>query len=343
METFEKIAKVLSGTCSLQEKEELDAWRKEAVANEEEFSRFKKIWELAPPSSDFKPDVERAWHKVQTCIFNHEPEISAKKPQLSVSVFQQPWAIAAAVAFLMLGSGIFFISKPKSFSLSGAELAVKETGAHEKQELILDDGTRIWLNDNSRIFYPASFEGPTLEVKLEGEAFFEVAHLPEKPFVIQAGQGKVQVLGTSFNLDASKGVEVQVSSGRVKFSFAEQEEKNSLILTAGEAAVLEGKSIRKEKQDPNFLAWKTGEFVFEDASLDEVFTSLEKYYSIKLSAGSPELLNCRLFARFQQQPLEDVLKVVGLTLNLGYAYKPGDEQVTFYALNSKQNCSPSVQ
>lgn len=344
MENFEKIANVLSGTCSMQEKEEVEAWRKEAPVNEVEFCKLKKVWEAATHSAHFKPDVESAWKKVQTCLFQQEPETSIIKQQQSIPFYRNHWAIAAAVSLIILGSaGLLFLNRQQFVSFSEEGMAVIETNEDEQQALTLADGTQIWLNRNTRISYPTKFEGSTREVKLEGEAYFEVAHLPEKPFNIQAGTAKVQVMGTSFNLEAREQVKVQVTSGSVKFSTTEAGNHHSLLLTAGDAAYLEGNTIRQEKQDPNFRAWKTGTFVFEDTPLEEVLQALEKYYNVQLSAGSADILKCRLFARFEQQPIEKVLKVLSLTLNLKYHYEPGNKEIIFHALDQGQKCSSAVQ
>lgn len=338
METFDKIASFLAGDCSSQEKKELEAWRKEAPSNEEEFCKLKKIWDAATPPAQFRPDVACAWQKVQTCI--HQKEGLTTMAKQPIPLYLRSWAIAAAVAFLFLGSAVFIFTKQQAVTFSQTSaMATLETKANQKQELLLSDGTHVWLNQNSKILYPENFDGSLREIKLEGEGYFEVAHMPEKPFVIQAGAGKVQVLGTAFNLEAKEEVKIQVSEGRVRFSADEKDPKTSLILEAGEAAILRGKNLQKEIQDPNFLAWRTGAFIFEDTNLKEVFKALEKYYPVKISSSSSAILNCRLFARFQQQPLEEVLKVLGLTLNLDYEYNPKNSQVTFRSLEKENNCS----
>lgn len=340
MEIFKRIAGVLSGTCSSQEKEELEVWRKEVPANEEEFCKFKKVWDAASPLSRFRPDTEKAWNKVNACILQQK-SISAEKTQKSVVPFyRSPLAIAAAVGLFVVAAGLLLMNRPGILSSEDQKLAVTETKAGEKNTLTLADGSRIWLNEKSKFLYPASFDGHSRVVKLEGEAFFEVAEQPDKPFVVLAGAGKIKVLGTSFNIDTKEQLIVQVSSGTVSFSATESEK--SLTLMAGDAAVLKGNTPEMVKQDPNFLSWKTGEFVFEDSPVKEVFRSLEEYYGVELSAASAEILNCRLFARFQEQPLEEVLKVLSLTLNLKYEYQPGQAEVVFSHQAQAQSCSPAV-
>lgn len=340
MEIFERIASVLSGSCSLQDKKELDAWRKKAPANEKEYCRLKKIWEAAVKPAQFKPDADLAWKKVNNCIFKQESPANRNMEQKNIPLYRKPFAIAAAVALLVLGTGYFLLSPPAGLSGPGSSLAAVETKAFEKQSFTLPDGSRIWLNENSILYYPEEFEVNFREVKLKGEAYFEVAHQPEKPFIIRAGAGKVQVLGTSFNLEAKEQVKIQVTEGRV--SFSGEDSDKTLTLTAGEAALLSGNNLSTEKQEPNFMSWKTGEFVFEDSQLKEVFHTLEEYYAVKISVASSEILKCRLFARFQQQPLEEVLKVLSLTLNLAYDYEPGQTEVVFRQHAQAQSCSPFI-
>lgn len=340
MEIFKRIAGVLSGTCSSQEKEELEAWRKEVPANEEEYCKFKKVWDAATPLSRFRPDTEKAWNKVNACILQQKSMTTEKTRKSAVPFYRTPWAIAAAVGLFVVAAGLLLMNRPGILSSDDHKMAVTETKAGEKNTLTLADGSRIWLNENSKFVYPESFDSQPRVVKLEGEAFFEVAEQPDKPFIVLAGAGKIKVLGTSFNIDTKGQVNVQVSSGKVSFSAVESEK--TLTLTAGDAAFLKGNTPEMVKQDPNFLSWKTGEFVFEDSRLKEVFRSLEEYYGVKISATSAEILNCRLFARFQEQPLEEVLKVLSLTLNLTYDYQPGQTRVVFSHQPQAQRCSPAV-
>lgn len=334
MDTFSHIANYLSGSCSPEETERLLAWRKASAANEAEFHRLKKVWEAAAPAT-FCPDAGLAWQKVQARLCSKEApaeDSRQEQPAARSRWLLTTWSVAAAVALLALSLGVYLLSgKQETFIPDG--LTKHATSIQEKQELLLADGSRVWLNQQSKIYCPEQFMGSSREVYLEGEAFFEVSHQPEKPFIVHTEQSRIEVLGTSFNLQSGSTTQLQLTTGRLAFSSARVPQK-ALILEAGEAIIQEGEKLSKTAIPANYLAWKTGEFLFTDTPLEEVFRLLEQYYPVKLKTANPALLQCRLNARFSSQPLEEVLEVISLTFQLEYQQK--DKEILFRG--SAKNC-----
>lgn len=337
MDTFSQIANYLTGASSEQEKEALEAWRREKPEHEAEFRKFEKIWNAGEANITFSPNVDFAWQKVQQRI---SPEQQAPIPQarqVPLKPYRQRLlSIAAAVALLIIAGSLFWIINSQTDN-SATRLASLQTGENERREIVLADGTQIWLNENTTLQYPETFTDSIREVHLKGEALFQVARMPEKPFVIMAEKGYVQVLGTTFNFRAGKELAVQVSEGRVKVA-ADQAQGSSLILEAGEGALLRNRSLVKTTLNPNYLAWKTGHFLFEGASLQEVLTALERYYPVSFVAENQKVLKCRIHAEFRQQPLEEVLQVIGLTMGLEFKYQADKGNVL--VRGSTTNCKP---
>lgn len=344
MEPFSHIGRYLSGSCSPAEKEQLEAWRRASAANEAEFNKLKSIWEAAAPAA-FSPDTALAWQKVQARLCDREAitESNPVAPTKSRRWFQASWPMAAAIALFLLSVSLYLlIGSQQSFIPAG--LTKTETAAHEKQHILLADGSQVWLNQHSRLHYPGQFSEGSREVYLEGEAFFEVSHQAEKPFTVYTAQSRVQVLGTSFNLKEGKETSLQVKTGRVQFSSKEDTASpaatRSLLLSAGEAAILHNSSLRKKPLPLNYLAWKTGEFIFKDTPLKEVFQALEQHYPVSIQAGHSSLLQCRLNARFTRQPLEEVLKVIALTFQLEYQHN--QQKVLFQGNENSCSATPEM-
>lgn len=159
-------------------------------------------------------------------------------------------------------------------------------------ELRLSDGTHIWLNADSEIRFPVQFSGAVREVRLKGEAFFEVAKDSLHPFIVYARDGmKVEVLGTEFNVQAYPEDEIlrtTLNRGKVKVSMGEQ----TLVLKPDQQAVcdLAGQSFRLEEvRACDYSAWKDGKFIFEDARLETIMNRLARWYDISVFYQNSEI------------------------------------------------------
>lgn len=150
--------------------------------------------------------------------------------------------------------------------------------------LALSDGTVVFLNSETELYYPVQFVGNERRVKLTGEAYFEVAHDVAKPFIVETTHSQVEVLGTSFNLRSyadEKEVAATLVEGRVCFVADEQEKIN---LLPGEQAVLDGDGRVSKKEVNTYLytAWKDGDFVFHKQSLEEVMRIVARWYDVEV-------------------------------------------------------------
>jgi ferric-dicitrate binding protein FerR (iron transport regulator) len=174
-------------------------------------------------------------------------------------------------------------------------------------------------------------------VEIEGEAFFDVTPNPEKPFIINAGNAQVKVLGTSFNVCAypeTETVEVVVATGKVrvtnKFQEATTGINREVYLVPGEKGTLiyKGNILEKtENKNPNYLAWKTHDLIFDEVPLHEVIECLEKVYHVDIQVEESEINDLVLKAHFDKKPIDFVLNVVRLTFNLELSEE--NEQFTF--------------
>ena len=208
-------------------------------------------------------------------------------------------------------------------------------------EYVLPDGTLVALNSNSKLTFPKHFKNDVREVTILGEAFFDVKPNPEKPFIINAGNAHVKVLGTSFNVNAypeAETVEVVVKTGKVQVINKNLEKtstiNNEVYLIPGEKGTLFTKSNLLEKTEntnPNYLAWKTHDLIFDEVPLHEVIQCLENVYHVDIKVSEPELNDLLLKAHFDKKPIDFVLDVVRLTFNLELT--GGNEQ---YVLSSRK-------
>ncbi len=150
-------------------------------------------------------------------------------------------------------------------------------------QLVLSDGTKVWLNSETTLKYPINFVGNTREVTLIGEAYFEVAHNKEKPFYVSLEVSRVKVLGTSFNIKAFRGeenTEVTLTEGKVNVEV----DNNKYLLIPGNQAKINRSNRDAEviNVDVNsHISWKDGVFQFVDISIEELVISLGRWYDVE--------------------------------------------------------------
>jgi len=152
-------------------------------------------------------------------------------------------------------------------------------------QLLLSDGTKVWLNAASSLKFPTSFEGNERRVELNGEGYFEVAHNPAKPFHVNSNEIDVQVLGTHFNIMAYADEEVVRTSlleGSVKIIKADE----SLVITPGSQAIVRNNSdvisLNKNVDMEQVVAWKNGYFYFDNITIPEIMRQISRWYNVEV-------------------------------------------------------------
>lgn len=202
-----------------------------------------------------------------------------------------------------------------------------EAATGERKEVVLPDGSRVWLNAGSSIDYPLVFQGNGRHVSLAGEAFFEVTRDPAHPFVIRSGALRTQVLGTSFNIKAypdDSAIAVSVVTGQVQVSSAH----TSVALSPDQQAVY-GKSDDHliSRPYPNAAAlasWKDGKLQFRNKPLHEVVRTLERRFAVSISVDGPSRGCPVLHADFDDnEPVGRILEMLAVSLN-GRMEKDGE-------------------
>lgn len=148
----------------------------------------------------------------------------------------------------------------------------------------LPDGSKVWLNAASSIKFPGVFRGKTRVIELEGEAYFEIAKNPSKPFIVSSNGAKIEVLGTHFNVRAynnEKEIKTTLLEGSVKISGGNQ----SKLLKPGQQAVITGAQMKvlSDVDTEEQIAWKNGLFQFKDAGLEDVMQQAALWYDLNVN------------------------------------------------------------
>lgn len=304
-ENIELITRVLAKEASHEEINVLNDWIKANKLNETIFNQHKKIWDNAIFDTEEQIDVELAWQK-----------FSAKLPINSNKNYWTNYLRIAAVVLLFAGVG--FLLNKFIFSTNLIEV---QTANNETKAVVLPDGSKVWLNQNSKIVYPKN-ETNQRSIILEGEAFFDVVKNSKKPFVITTDYAITKVLGTSFNLIALKqlkSVKLTVASGKV--SFKSTQTNLEQIVLANESSYIDeyGKNNKIENFDVNETLWKDKKLVFNNKPLNEVFKSIAHYFNLEIKTENTKIANCHFTGEFTEPSLKEVLDVICKTLQLNYS------------------------
>lgn len=211
----------------------------------------------------------------------------------------------------------------------------------------LPDGSKGWLNGGSSLSYLLPFS-ENRKVALEGEAWFDVVHNEKQPFEISAGESKIKVLGTSFNVSAYKGekyVEVVLLNGKVEFTDESQTDK--VVLKPSEKLTLQDNHIRVNLVDPSkYKGWTDGKLIFRGDNMAEVARRIERWYDVNVEMVDQDLESFTFRATFIDDSLEDVLKLLSMTSPIEYQIVPRKqlpdgtyqkEKVTLFKKQTKSN------
>lgn len=284
---------------------------------------YRKIWDSVGSLSEASAyDLDAEWATMQNLLPGYATDGMKPKAGRSRTLLYYSYRVAAVLILgLVLSYSWFYVSR-----VAGMEKVVAND---EAVELLLEDGTHLIVNRNSTLRYSKKFMQGEREVFLTGEAWFDVARDSTRPFVIDAGAALVEVLGTSFNVNAYKEnpvVEITVESGLVAMS-AKADQKDLIVMKAGS-----GGTYHKEQKeltlvassDPNNISWKTRDLYFDGSSLGEVTDLLNRVYGANMVISNPGLASCEITVTFKDQSLEAILNVLEMTLDLKID-RSGDE------------------
>ena len=195
-------------------------------------------------------------------------------------------------------------------------------------ELELADGTHVWLNAESELSYPTRFTGETREVRLRGEAFFDVAKNPDCPFVVRTDDVAVRVLGTSFNVSAYRS-EQTASVTLVGGSVAVKANKGEEFRIVPSEQFCYDKNSRKSGiqvvDTEQYTSWTKGEYVFKNATLDEIFNKLLHWYDFSVRYQNEQLKNKHFSLVVDRRiSLEQLLELISFTSDVQLEQNQGN-------------------
>ena len=236
--------------------------------------------------------------------------------------------VLAMLLLLFTSLSWFVLSSVRNPFESQVSQVMKVTKKGQKSNIVLQDGTTIRLNSESKLIYPEKFEDGKREVFLTGEAFFDVVKNPTKPFIINTGKVKITVMGTSFNISAFErsNVEVTVATGLVKVStihknINEEEDESVIFLSPNQQGIysIDNNDLLTKEVDVNrYLAWKEGKIIFDFIPFSEATLILERWFDIDISFENPALKNCIIRSEYSNENLLNILESLKFIQGIDY-------------------------
>jgi len=305
------LARFMAGETDAGETESVLSWAEKSPENKALMQDIKSDWQKMDTIDD-RFNVDSAWNKIHGRIAGvHGREVempSVSKSRKFIQHFSIPVRIAASLLLLVI-LGVAVITS--SGRLQRVTIASMDSENNKVVEL--PDGSRVYLNAESRLNYSKKFGRNSRDITLTGEAFFEVAPDSRKPFRIYAGNACVKVVGTSFNVKTVKNsgmVEVYVTTGIVELS-ENGNQDNSILLHPGNIGTINSKSISsRQAENANYVAWKTGAMTFSDTPLLEVIALLNDVYNVNITVEGEGMDTIRINGSYQGDPLDDILDVI---------------------------------
>lgn len=228
-------------------------------------------------------------------------------------------AAGVAAAVLLIFAGGYYSAVRNVAPRSEVALL---TARDNVGEFTLPDGTRVWLNGDSRLHYEADFSGDLREVTLSGEAYFEVMRDTLRPFRVRMNDLQVEVLGTTFDAIAyadHSSEEVILRSGAVRVSVPQL--GKTLQLKPDEKLTLDrySKAFTVERVDAaNYCRWFEPRLIFDNTPLGDIVTNLERRYNVEISLSGRTPVDKRLSLVVCREPLEDIMEVMSSLIPIDY-------------------------
>ncbi len=333
----------LLGILSEKEEKDLSDWINTSEQNHQEFKDYVKKNQFYKVQSD---EINQSWEKFKVKI---------NKQENKKEIILPFWFKIAAIfvfSFVLGGLAFHFLDAENLFSDSQvAELIEINAPKGSRSYVKLPDGSKVWLNSDSKLFYSPDFGKKDRIVELQGEAYFDVEKNAAIPFRVNTSKITVNVTGTMFNLKAypeEKTIETTLDEGEVILKNKDVNNKKDVIIlkpkqraiyntTDNKTIVLsteskqtgskvqeeEIKPIQPIKIDRNidtelYTSWKDNKLIFRNEKLFEVFVRLERWYGVKINVKDAEILNYHFNGTIENETITQVMKIIQYTLPIQF-------------------------
>ncbi|MDX9881192.1 MAG: FecR domain-containing protein [Prolixibacteraceae bacterium] len=299
------------------EQEELKSWVQSSEENNSEYRELREILVFTDRLAAMrKVNVPKDLSKVKKRFRNHYALRNVLRAYQKIA------------AILLIPILVYSLWQLSGFIGDNNQLAIKtaETAFGVRSQIELADGTKVWLNSGTRLTYPDQFKGKTREVKLKGEAYFQVRSDEDHPFYVDLGSYKIKATGTSFNITNyadNHNAFVYLEQGKVQLTGADgKKEIQYKQMDAGELLVLDKqkKAYQVQKTDGiKYLGWTEGKLIFRNDGINEVAMRLGYWFNAEIVIQDQSLNEYIFTATFENETLDEALKLLSYSSPIAYS------------------------
>jgi len=338
------IRKYFSGEADSRENKLIHDWIPDPSNETEVKSKLREHWnEIGLEHPSYREDAERILGKLNQEIIKNSL-YGVQSITYIRKIYQQFSKIAAVLILpaLFICAWYFIDEKPFSSNENSTVYAEYFTPDNGRAYFDLPDGSRCWLNNGSRIKFPAVFNDKIREVSLSGEGYFEVKTDADRPFIVKTQNFEVKALGTAFNVFSysdDSNIEVTLESGEVgidclytngrRTRLADLKPDQQLVISKDKNT-----KLVRQVDSHKYNSWTEGKLVFRNDNMAEVVRRLSRWYNVDIILADDKLYEYSYRATFQNEDLNEVLKYLVLTSPIDY--KEADREIQSDSMVSKK-------
>ncbi len=326
----------MSGEISADEQRELNTLLQSDPHLNQKYSMLKKLWNKNYAQDDYLEEDNNEKTLFKKIINKAEierqnaNEISKRKPQPFIQrLFSKRliYAYAASVALAV----VFFIGNSKQ-EIKTAEEQIISAQNGSRSKVLLPDGTTVWLNGGTKLYYDYEFSGPQREVRLDGEAFFDVVKQKDRPFIVHAGKIDIKVHGTAFNVkyyQGDKNIEATLLHGKIEVTDNTNKAKPSVFLVPNQKLIIPvAEPLKTEKSEAKKtyelvnldtklqekerieIAWVYNRIEFRGETFEELARKLERWYNVKIEFEDDHVKALTFNGSFEKETAEQAFNAL---------------------------------
>lgn len=307
----------------------------EAEGSEELISWLDKKWELSTEYGQ-RFDLQKIYASIRNKITPAEPAPRVLSVRDLYTYFQK----IAVLLFLPMLIGLGYMLWNRSGSEYGGAVVVNRqqiaptrqpayrqeyiSPAGTRSKITLSDSTTVWLNSSSRLIVDGGYGNSVRRVKLVGQGYFDVRKNPKIPFVVELAKGlSLKVTGTTFTVGAyadSKQIETVLIDGKVEVQYG----KERMDIKPSQRVLINRSTERinvATVSDESFRSWKDGILIFNETPMQEVVTTLERWFNVSIKCEGTDIVGYRFTAKFDNCSLEQVLTYISYSSPIAYSIK----------------------
>ncbi|SHF42112.1 FecR family protein [Mariniphaga anaerophila] len=318
---IEKLLPLLfEGTLSPEKQQIVEQWRMATEENQQIYTDSRRAWENLEQLRSM-----RKYNPAQA-ILQVNKKIEKQHKNRILYIFQK---VAAILIFPLIAASLYFALDHSEIEKPFIAWHTLEIPAGMRSEFYLPDSTKVYLNSKTSLSYPLTFSSDIREVKLSGEAYFEVSKNKKVPFIVNTGKINIEVTGTEFiasNYPHEQLTEIVLIEGGINLFKGNYltSKKEITRLCPGEKALYENnkkKLIVDKVNSDKYIAWKNGILMFRDDPMPEVVRRLNRWFNVDIQLQGAELRDWTYTATFEDESLVQILELLKLSAPIDYSIK----------------------